>query len=136
MWGVLRQVPLLGVIAAIYLLVAAFAAGTLVEPMTGFNLPSGSSWTFTISDLLVMIGLLALYVEILKATRTSQASVFDHVLSLAVFIACLLCFILVGRAGTTAFALIMLMALIDVIAGFTVTISTARRDIELDRNRL
>jgi hypothetical protein len=131
-----RHIPLLGVVVALYLIVAAAAPTALDQPLFGLTLPSGTEWSFTPTDLLLALGLVALYIEILKATRTGHASIADHVISLTVFVAAMLCFILVPRAGRTGFALLTLMSFIDVIAGFTVTITAARRDIDLDRDRL
>ncbi len=133
MWSAFRQIPLLGIAAGLYLIVALAGGTSLTDAITAIALPSTAHWAVSLSDILVGLGLLLLYIEILKSTRTSQAAVLDHVLSLAVFIACLLAFILLPRAGTTGFALLTLMSLIDVVAGFTVTISAARRDIEYDR---
>ena len=72
----------------------------------------------------------------LKATRTAQSSVVDHILSLAAFVACLLGFLLVPSLGTSTFLIIMAMSLFDVIAGFTITLSSARRDLALSTDRL
>lgn len=90
-----------------------------------------STWTLSIGDLLVAIGICVLYLEILKATRTSAAAVLDHALSIIVFVICLLEFLLIPQMGTASFFLITLMTFVDVIAGFTVTISAARRDVGL-----
>ena len=80
-------------------------------------------------DILVMLGILFLYFEILKATRASKATIVDHALSLVVFIIFLIEYIVVAGAGTATFMILALMSLLDVIAGFTITISTSRRDI-------
>jgi len=45
-----------------------------------------------------------------------------------VFVACLILFLIWDRAATSTFFLLMLMAMTDVIAGFSVTINAARRD--------
>ena len=66
-------------------------------------------------------------------TRTTGAAVADHVLSLAVFAIALLELIPVPGGGTVTFLLITLMTLIDVIAVFSVTIQTARREFGVDR---
>jgi len=50
---------------------------------------------------------------------------------MGVFIACLLEFLMVPEAGNSVFGLIVVMCLVDVIAGFTVTIAAARRDLSL-----
>ena len=75
-----------------------------------------------------LAGLLLLYVEIFKATRTSNASILDHVASLVVFVVALVEFLLLPRFAHGAFLALLVMTLIDVIAGFTVTLSSARRD--------
>ena len=67
-------------------------------------------------------------VEVLKSTRTGGDSVVDHALSMMVFVACLILFLVWPLAGTSLFFLIMLTTLVDVIAGFSVTIRSARRD--------
>ena len=82
-----------------------------------------------LGDILVMLGVIFLYFEILKATRASQSTIIDHALSLVVFIVFLVEYIVVAGAGTATFMILALMSLLDVIAGFTITISTSRRDI-------
>lgn len=104
-----------------------------------FSLPSFRSggtegaeavrWTFTWGDLIIVVTMLLLFVEILKATYTSTASLLDHGLSMLVFIACLVEFLLVDAAYTSVFFMIMLATLIDVVAGYTIGIRVARRDI-------
>jgi hypothetical protein len=94
----------------------------------GIPLPSGGTWRITLGDILLAIGLGLLFFEILKATRTGGATVIDHALSMMVFVACLILFLIWNRAATSTFFLLMLMAMIDVIAGFSVTIEAARRN--------
>ncbi len=48
------------------------------------------------------------------------------------FVACLVEFIILPGFGTSVFLLLTLMCFIDVVAGFTVTISTARRDFGVE----
>jgi hypothetical protein len=99
-----------------------------------FKLMSGATWFMYVGDLFVIIGLVFLFIEVLKSTRTSQAAIIDHILSTLVFIVFLIEFIIVKGAGTSTFFILALMSLFDVIAGFTVTITTARRDITMDRD--
>jgi hypothetical protein len=89
---------------------------------------SGTDMRLDAGDLVVVSGLFLLYVEIFKATRTSNASIVDHVASLAVFVVALVEFLLLPRFAHGAFLALLVMCLIDVIAGFTVTLSSARRD--------
>lgn len=121
----------------LYLLIAAnfvMIAGPVEESMmniiiTDFMLPSTRHIIITVSDLLIIASLLFLYIETFKATRTSTASIIDHVLSLVVFLIFFVEFLIVPRLGNTTFLIMMVGALMDVVMGFTVTISTARRDL-------
>jgi hypothetical protein len=96
-----------------------------------FSLPmmSGARWSFTWGDLILVAMLILLFIEILKATYTSTASLVDHGLSMVIFIAALIEFLLVPQAATSVFFLILSGLLIDVIAGFTIGIRVAKRDI-------
>jgi hypothetical protein len=91
-------------------------------------LPSQAQFHFTLADLFLVVGVFLLFVEILKATRTSMASVADHAVSTLVFVVFVIEFITVEAAGTATFLILGLMSLLDVVAGFTVTIAAARRD--------
>ncbi len=134
--SVLRMIPLIGCIAVVYALLAVAGTDVPARPLASFGLPSGVPWNVTTGDLLLLLSVVALYFEVLKATRTAQSSVVDHILSLAAFVACLLGFLLVPSLGTSTFLIIMAMSLFDVIAGFTITLSSARRDLALSTDRL
>jgi len=93
------------------------------------TLPSGAPpWGFTVSDAVLLLSLGLLFFEILKSTRTGGNSVADHALSMIVFVLYLIWFLVVPTAATSLFFLITIIALIDVVAGFSVTIRAARRD--------
>jgi hypothetical protein len=127
MFTVLRALPLLGFVLVLANLLALLGDGFDTE-LIKFVMTSGVDMRLDGGDLVVLGGLLLLYVEIFKATRTSNASIIDHVASLAVFIVALVEFLLLPRFAHGAFLALLLMSLIDVIAGFTVTITSARRD--------
>lgn len=109
--------------------VIVFVTGAPFDTVA-FEIPmiSGAMWTFTLGDMLIAGSLFLLFIEILKATRTSGNSLVDHALSTIVFIICLIEFLVVPEAATSLFFFITLITLIDVIAGFSVTIRAARRD--------
>jgi hypothetical protein len=85
--------------------------------------------------MMVLIGLITLYIEIFKSTRTSSISIVDHTLSTIVFVAFLVSWMILpwtaGDKGDSTFLLLTIMSFIDVIAGFTITIAAARRDFGL-----
>jgi hypothetical protein len=127
---ILNLFPLIGVPILLYCLIALGYLGVADNTeLLHLTLVSGTSWVLNVADFLVILAILLLYIEIFKATRTSAISIIDHILSLGVFIASLVIFLVWPPAGTSTFFMLTLIAMIDVIAGFTITISTARRDI-------
>jgi len=99
--------------------------------LVSVSMISGGVWSLTLGDLMIVIALVLLLVEVLKSTRTSNASVIDHLLSLVVFVLFLVEFLLVQGATTSLFFVLMFIALIDVLAGFTVSLRAASRDVNL-----
>lgn len=97
-------------------------------------LPSGAEFYLKVGDLFVMAGLVALFFEIIKAARLGAGTIVDHMLSTATFIVALVEFLLVPFCGTATFFFLMLMSLIDVVAGYSVSILAARRDYSVTRN--
>jgi hypothetical protein len=93
---------------------------------------SGAEFTFTPGDLLIMFSILILFVEVLKATRLTARTMVDHMLSMILFIVLLVEFLMVKQAATGTFFLLMVISFVDVIGGFSVTISAARRDIQVE----
>ena len=131
--GPLFLVPLLIVPLVLYNLVAfIFFGGNpagFANQLFAIFMPSKAPWVLTLGDLMVVIGLVCLFIEILKSTRVGTTSIIEHILSTAIFILYLIEFILVGSAASSAFFILMVMSLIDVIAGFSVSMSAAERDV-------
>jgi len=96
-----------------------------------FTLPSTRIIVLTLSDTLILAAIVTLYLETFKATRTSNLSIIEHALSLVVFIVFLVEFLIFPEVGNATFLILMVASLMDVIIGFTVTISTARRDLSI-----
>ncbi len=95
------------------------------------NLVSGAVWKFTLGNLMILMSLFFLFFEVIKATNTSSAGMADHALSTLVFIAFLIEFLMVKDAGSSTFFIMAIIALIDVMAGFMISISVARRDMTM-----
>ena len=135
---ILRAIPLFAVVWVIYNLATLAGSGDALQSPVfgaeGIKLISGAHWTMNLGELLLVIGLVALFIEIVKSTRTTMSSVLDHSLSTLVFIAFLVEFITVPGAGNSIFFVLALMSLMDVMTGFTVTILAARRDLSVAEN--
>jgi hypothetical protein len=97
-------------------------------------LPSGAEFYLKVGDLFVVAGLVALFFEIIKAARLGAGTIVDHMLSTATFIVALVEFLLVPFCGTATFFFLMIMTLIDVVAGYSVSILAARRDYSVSHN--
>jgi len=128
------NIPLMIVPFLLYNLVLMGLIGTAgADPWSyevfSVSMMSGGQWTTTLGDMLIAFALLILFVEIMKSTRTSNASVVDHLLSTFVFVAFLVEFLLVRGAAHSVFFILMIITLVDVIAGFSVSIRAAGRDV-------
>jgi hypothetical protein len=126
--------PLLIIPFVIYNVVALFSGGTpAVWSNQLFTIPmvSGIQWSLTAGDLMLVLGLACLFFEVLKSTNTGRASVLEHMLSTLVFVIFLVEFLLVGFCASSVFFILMMMAIFDVVAGFTVSITSAGRDVTM-----
>lgn len=125
--------PLLLVPFAIYNIIAFLWAGvSWSDVATRVHLVSGGEWTMSAGDILIAVSLVFLFGEIVKATRIGTRAVVDHALSLLLFLAMMVEFLLVPQAATATFFLLMAISLVDVLAGFAVTLRTAQRDLTVD----
>jgi hypothetical protein len=130
--GWLSSMPLL-VIPLLANVVLAGAGADFSASRFPVTLPSAGLWQITLGDILVAVGLFLLFFEVLKATRAGGNSIIDHALSMIVFVVSLILFLIWDRAATSTFFLLMMMALIDAIAGFSVTLNAARRHYSVGR---
>lgn len=105
--------------------------GGLENQVMELSMLSGATWIVNVGDVFILIALALLFLEILKSTRTGPFSVLDHMLSMFVFIAFLVEFLLVKGAATQIFFVLMAISFIDVIAGFSVSIKSAGRDVSI-----
>ncbi len=125
--------PLLLVPFAIYNIIAFLWTGVnWSDPVTTVNLVSGGQWIMSAGDMLIAVALVFLFGEILKATRIGTRAVVDHALSLLLFLAMMVEFLLVPQAATATFFLLLVISFVDVLAGFAVTLRTAQRDLSVD----
>lgn len=128
--------PLLLVPFAIYNIIAFLTPGLdWNTPVTSVRMVSGQDWGLSREDFLLAFTILLLAVEIAKSTRIGLRSIVDHLLAIALFVAMLIEFLLVGRAGTSTFFLLMLITLVDVIVVFIVGIRSSQRHVEVDNER-
>lgn len=133
----LTNVPLMIVPFIVYNIVIAFwtispeVSDAWQEVVMSLPMLSGAVWNMTLGDLLITLGLLLLFFEIMKSTRIGASSIIDHLLSTFVFIAFLVEFLLVEKAAHAVFFILMIITFVDVVAGFSVSIRSASRDVSV-----
>jgi hypothetical protein len=130
---ILQFFPLFAVVLGGYfaLHMIGFFPGNLNVIIFHFQLPSGAVWKPTYGDLLIIVGIITLFIELFKSTRTATTSIIDHILSTFVLVGYLVIWMIYPWAGNSYVLILTMMSFLDVIAGFTITISTARRDLAL-----
>lgn len=107
------------------------ASGRMATPLFALQMTSRAEWPVSLGDLILAVALVVLFIELLKSTTSRRVAIINHSLSMILFILCLVEFLLAPAFATSTFFLLTLMVLLDVLAGFIVTIVAARRDIDL-----
>jgi hypothetical protein len=119
----LTQIPLMAIVIAVFN--ALGLGGQWMDTESLFYdgvLPSQAEFYLKFGELLIVAGLFALFLDILKATRIATIGAG---LAVIVFIVALVEFLAVPFCGTTTFFFLMLMALVE--AAAAVMLLIARR---------
>ena len=121
--------PLLLVPFAIYNIVAFLMPGvSWTGTLATVHMKSGADWAMSGGDVLITLAILLLFVEMMKAARIGRRGFVDHGLSLLLFSAMVVEFVLVGQAASATFFLLLVMSFFDLLGGFTLTLRSARRE--------
>lgn len=125
----LTPIPLLIIPLAVFNIIA-FLTPSLDwrQPVTEIAMLSGARWTISVAEIFLAFSLVFLFFEVLKSTRITSRSIIDHMLSIAVFVIAMAEFLLVQQAGNSVFFLLLCIMLLDVVAGFSVSVRVAQRD--------
>ncbi|MEL6506829.1 MAG: hypothetical protein AAGH42_05300 [Pseudomonadota bacterium] len=131
--------PLMTISFVVYAVITVTGVGDIVTstgttywheiPIAELELYSGDRWPVTWGVLFLVISMGLLFVELVRATKIGNESVFNHVLSFLVFTAAAFAFVLVEGFGNTTFFIFLLMLFLDPITGIIVTTATTRRDL-------
>jgi hypothetical protein len=111
-------------------LAAGGADAILRDPMFSIPMASGTSWNVGVGDLILLLSLILLFFELLKSTSSQKVAIVNHALSMILFVVVLVEFLLIKGFATSTFFLIVTMVMLDVLAGFIVTIISARKDLD------
>jgi hypothetical protein len=125
--------PLLLVPFAIYNIVAFLMPGlTWTGAVTTVHLSSGGDWSMSPGDMLVVLAILTLFGEMMKATRIGMRTVLDHGLSLVLFLVFVAEFLLVKQAASATFFILLVISFVDVLGGFAVSLRSAQRGLTVE----
>ena len=126
-------VPLLLIPFLIYNAVAFLMPGVAwTQPFPAIHMVSGGDWEMTSGDILIVFSILILFFELVKATRIGLRTIIVHMLLAVLFAVSLVEFLLVKQAATATFFILLTINFVDMLAGFTISIRTAQRNIEFD----
>lgn len=124
----LGTLPLMALVIIIYNVIVFLTGFTMESEVFSVTLISQAVWIVNVGDILLFFGFILLFLELISATRTGASTIVNHALSMLVMLIGIVEFIVLPQFGTSVFFLLVVLALFDVIAGFTVTITSARRD--------
>lgn len=130
-WQLWIFTPFLILPIILYGIVSVFSAdmdATLASRWLDIGMLSGGRWQFHFGDALLVLGLVCLFVETLKSTSTRSTAILNHGLSMGLLVMALIMFLSFKGYATSVFFLLILMAALDVVGGFIVSIIAARRD--------
>ena len=131
----LAAIPLLILPVAAYAVLALALGGglfsahwqaRLTHPLFSFATGGGGMWPVSASDLLLAAALIVAFIDLLKGVGDRRVAIVNHALSIALFVACLTAMLLAPAFATSTFFLITLMVLLDLAAGFIVTMGEAQ----------
>jgi hypothetical protein len=129
-FAMLRVMPLMALPLAVFALFAtAQQTGTWTDGVAfAASMLSGVQWQVSYGDIFVFCSLIVLFVEIMNSVNTDARSILNHGLSTLVTLICVVLFVTTAGFTNSTFFMLITMMLIDVIAGFAITIVSARRD--------
>jgi hypothetical protein len=125
-------IPLLIIPFAVYNMLAFLLAFDWSKQTPAIQMVSGAPWSLSYGDIIVSASVLILFFELVKSTRLNSRTIIDHTLSTVLFIAMLIEFLLVQKAATGTFFVLLVISFVDVIGGFTISIRAAQRDVTVE----
>ena len=121
--------PLLLIPFALYNMVVFLLNMPFTETVFAIPLVSDRRLPVSVGDLVVAIGMLLLYVEVMKAARPGGKGIMDHVLSFVLLLAIAGELVLVPRASTVTLLLLAVLGFVDLLTGISLSLRARRRRV-------
>jgi hypothetical protein len=125
-------IPLLIIPFAVYNMLAFLLGLDWTTQTRPIQMVSGASWSVSYGDIIVSASVIILFFEMMKSTRLTTRTIIDHTLSTILFIAMIIEFLLVQKAATGTFFVLLVISFVDVVGGFTISIRAAQRDVTVE----
>ncbi|CAA6805120.1 MAG: Unknown protein [uncultured Sulfurovum sp.] len=100
-------------------------------PVLIHTFPAGHKFTVYIKELFLIVGSLALFIEIAKAATANKFGASETLLSFIVSMIFIVMFFMVSWAQNATFLILAMMSLIDATGGFIIELNAARRDVNI-----
>lgn len=106
---------------------------TLLEyPILTHHINSKQDFILRTREVFLIVGSLALFIEIAKAATASKFGASETLLSFIVSMIFIVMFFMVSWAQNATFLILGMMSLIDATGGFIIELNAARRDINVN----
>jgi len=131
--GLIRTVPLMGIVLVVYNMINLGYLGERAQiwkqHQIEFTLPSGELIALNFSEIFIAIALIVLFIELTKASTASTSAMTEQTFSTIAFVGFLVQFLVDPYAATPTFFILLMISLIDVLAGAILLVKIARRDL-------
>ena len=124
--------PLLLIPFALYNMIIFLLNMPFSDTVFSIPLMSERRMPVTTGDLLLVVAMLLLYVEVVKATRLGGKAIMDHVLAFFLFVGMASELALVPQAATPTLLLLTVLAFVDVMIGVSVSVRPKQQEITLE----
>lgn len=103
----------------------------LNTPVLIYHLSDNRDFIIRVRELFLIVGSLALFIEVAKAATSRSFGATETLLSFVVAVVFVVMFFLVPWAQNATFLVLSLMSFIDATGGFIIELNAARRDFSI-----
>jgi len=103
----------------------------LEYPVLIHHINSEQDFVLRVRELFLIVGSLALFIEIAKAATANKFGASETLLSFIVSMVFIVMFFMVSWAQNATFLILGMMSLIDATGGFIIELNAARRDVNI-----
>jgi len=111
--------------------IGALGELTLNSKVLTHHISPTRDFVLRVREIFLIVGSLALFVEIAKAATANKFGATETLLSFVVAIVFIVMFFMVSWAQNATFLILGMMSLIDATGGFIIELNAARRDINI-----